>query len=90
MCVVLLQEMLKYNTQSDTGVVELEEALESMLAVIKYVNDIMHQVAITGYDVSNFKKLLELVKCAHVETNSMDFGSDIFCINLIWKHITRT
>ena len=43
--------MLKY-TQCGDGVTELEEAVDTMLSVLKYVNDMMHQVAITGYDVS--------------------------------------
>lgn len=43
--------MVKY-TQCGESVTELEEAVETMLSVLKYVNDMMHQVAITGYDVS--------------------------------------
>ncbi|ELU03898.1 hypothetical protein CAPTEDRAFT_228658 [Capitella teleta] len=46
---LLLKEMLKYSQSHDDGVPELQEAVESMLCVLKYVNDIMHQIAITGY-----------------------------------------
>ena len=43
--------MLKY-TESSLGSDELQAALDTILGVLKYVNDIMHQVAITGYNVS--------------------------------------
>ena len=43
--------MLKY-THNDIGSQELQEAVNTILSVLKYVNDIMHQVAITGYPVS--------------------------------------
>ena len=48
--VCVWQEMLKY-TQNEPGVPELQEAMESMLSLLKYVNDIMHQIAIIGYQV---------------------------------------
>lgn len=34
------------------GMAELEEALATMLDIIKSVNDSMHQIAITGFEVS--------------------------------------
>ena len=46
-----LQEMLKY-TEDEASVCELKDALNTMLGVLKYVNDIMHQVAITNFPVS--------------------------------------
>lgn len=46
----LLQEMLKCNKGERTA--ELEEALATVLDIIKSVNDSMHQIAITGFQVS--------------------------------------
>ncbi|CAI9537384.1 unnamed protein product [Staurois parvus] len=46
---LLLKELLKYSINSD-GVQELQEALVSMLDLLKSVNDSMHQIAITGYN----------------------------------------
>ncbi|XP_055936058.1 guanine nucleotide exchange factor DBS-like isoform X3 [Argiope bruennichi] len=43
---LLLQDLLKFCEESIT---ELKEALDTMLTVLKYVNDSMHQVAITGF-----------------------------------------
>ncbi|XP_035221623.1 guanine nucleotide exchange factor DBS-like, partial [Stegodyphus dumicola] len=43
---LLLQDLLKF---CDENIVELKEALDTMLTVLKYVNDSMHQVAITGF-----------------------------------------
>lgn len=45
---------------------DLQSALDAMLAVLRCVNDSMHQVAITGYQVPGrgkgfFKKLLNLI-----------------------------
>ncbi|XP_010395607.1 probable guanine nucleotide exchange factor MCF2L2 isoform X7 [Corvus cornix cornix] len=56
---LLLKEMLKCSKNSE-GTAELEEALATMLDIIKSVNDSMHQIAITGYegDVSELGKLL--------------------------------
>lgn len=42
--------MLKCSKNSE-GTVELEEALATMLDIIKSVNDSMHQIAITGFEV---------------------------------------
>ncbi|NWI43383.1 MCF2L factor, partial [Picathartes gymnocephalus] len=46
---LLLKEMLKCSKNSE-GTAELEEALATMLDIIKSVNDSMHQIAITGYE----------------------------------------
>lgn len=46
------QEMLKYSKNCE-GAEDLQEALNSILGILKAVNDSMHQIAITGYDVSN-------------------------------------
>ena len=48
---VLLQEMLKYTGVSE-GSEQLQLAVDTMLSVLKYVNDLMHQIAITGFNVS--------------------------------------
>lgn len=48
--VFFFQEMLKCSKNSG-GTVELEEALATMLDIIKSVNDSMHQIAITGFEV---------------------------------------
>ncbi|NXJ01788.1 MCF2L factor, partial [Psophia crepitans] len=55
----LNQEMLKCSKNSE-GTAELEEALATVLDIIKSVNDSMHQIAITGYegDVGELGKLL--------------------------------
>ncbi|KAL4630759.1 guanine nucleotide exchange factor DBS-like isoform X1 [Arapaima gigas] len=44
-----LQEMLKCSKNSE-GTAELEEALATVLDIIKSVNDSMHQIAITGFE----------------------------------------
>ncbi|XP_051482369.1 probable guanine nucleotide exchange factor MCF2L2 isoform X9 [Apus apus] len=56
---LLLKEMLKCSKNSE-GTAELEEALATVLDIIKSANDSMHQIAITGYegDVSELGKLL--------------------------------
>ncbi|PIO09050.1 hypothetical protein AB205_0069110, partial [Aquarana catesbeiana] len=46
---LLLKELLKYSIHSEGGQ-ELQEALVSMLDLLKSVNDSMHQIAITGYN----------------------------------------
>ncbi|XP_029704069.1 proto-oncogene DBL isoform X2 [Takifugu rubripes] len=45
---LLLKELLKHCTE-DRYRCELQEALDSMLKLLKSVNDSMHQIAITGY-----------------------------------------
>ncbi|KAG8448425.1 hypothetical protein GDO86_015500 [Hymenochirus boettgeri] len=46
---LLLKELLKYSINGD-GIDDLQEALVSMLDLLKSVNDSMHQIAITGYN----------------------------------------
>ncbi|XP_077963665.1 guanine nucleotide exchange factor DBS isoform X11 [Gasterosteus aculeatus] len=55
---LMLKEMLKCS--KGEGTVELEEALSTMLDIIKSVNDSMHQIAITGFEgnLSELGKLL--------------------------------
>uniref|UniRef100_A0A3B4VNZ5 MCF.2 cell line derived transforming sequence-like 2 n=1 Tax=Seriola dumerili TaxID=41447 RepID=A0A3B4VNZ5_SERDU len=54
---LMLKEMLKCSKSE--GVAELEEALATMLDIIKSVNDSMHQIAITGFekDLARFKPM---------------------------------
>ncbi|XP_027731677.1 probable guanine nucleotide exchange factor MCF2L2 [Vombatus ursinus] len=56
---LLLKEMLKCSKNSE-DTAELEEALATVLDIIKSVNDSMHQIAITGYegDLHELGKLL--------------------------------
>uniref|UniRef100_A0AAX7VCQ2 MCF.2 cell line derived transforming sequence-like 2 n=1 Tax=Astatotilapia calliptera TaxID=8154 RepID=A0AAX7VCQ2_ASTCA len=55
---LMLKEMLKCS--NGEGIAELEEALATMLDIIKSVNDSMHQIAITGFEgnLSELGKLL--------------------------------
>uniref|UniRef100_A0A3P8U8R1 MCF.2 cell line derived transforming sequence-like 2 n=1 Tax=Amphiprion percula TaxID=161767 RepID=A0A3P8U8R1_AMPPE len=55
---LMLKEMLKCS--KGQGMAELEEALATMLDIIKSVNDSMHQIAITGFEgnLSELGKLL--------------------------------
>uniref|UniRef100_A0A673YFH2 MCF.2 cell line derived transforming sequence n=1 Tax=Salmo trutta TaxID=8032 RepID=A0A673YFH2_SALTR len=46
---LLLKELLKHSAESGY-ISELQGALESMLDLLKSVNDSMHQIAITGYE----------------------------------------
>ncbi|XP_076323895.1 guanine nucleotide exchange factor DBS isoform X2 [Tachypleus tridentatus] len=56
---LLIKDLLKY-TDDETAQEELQEALDTMLDVLKYVNDSMHQVAITGFhgNLADYGKLL--------------------------------
>ncbi|XP_064791499.1 guanine nucleotide exchange factor DBS-like isoform X7 [Oncorhynchus masou masou] len=56
---LMLKEMLKCSKNQE-GTAELEEALATMLDIIKSVNDSMHQIAITGFEgnLSDLGKLL--------------------------------
>ncbi|XP_041858402.1 guanine nucleotide exchange factor DBS isoform X2 [Melanotaenia boesemani] len=56
---LLLKEMLKYSKGCD-GAEDLQEALTSILGILKAVNDSMHLIAITGYEgnLSELGKLL--------------------------------
>uniref|UniRef100_A0A7N8WK99 MCF.2 cell line derived transforming sequence like n=1 Tax=Mastacembelus armatus TaxID=205130 RepID=A0A7N8WK99_9TELE len=56
---LLLKEMLKYSKGCE-GADDLQEALTSILGILKAVNDSMHLIAITGYEgnLSELGKLL--------------------------------
>ncbi|XP_030647017.1 guanine nucleotide exchange factor DBS isoform X1 [Chanos chanos] len=56
---LMLKEMLKCSKNSE-GTSELEEALATMLEIVKSVNDSMHQIAITGFEgnLNDLGKLL--------------------------------
>ncbi|XP_054864795.1 guanine nucleotide exchange factor DBS-like isoform X7 [Amphiprion ocellaris] len=56
---LLLKEMLKYSKGCE-GADDLQEALTSILGILKAVNDSMHLIAITGYEgnMSELGKLL--------------------------------
>uniref|UniRef100_A0A3B4TVF4 MCF.2 cell line derived transforming sequence like n=1 Tax=Seriola dumerili TaxID=41447 RepID=A0A3B4TVF4_SERDU len=56
---LLLKEMLKYSKGRE-GAADLQEALTSILGILKAVNDSMHLIAITGYEgnLSELGKLL--------------------------------
>ncbi|KAM6385502.1 guanine nucleotide exchange factor DBS isoform 1-T1 [Alca torda] len=56
---LLLKEMLKYSKNCE-GAEDLQEALASILGILKAVNDSMHQIAITGYD-GNLNELGKLL-----------------------------
>lgn len=59
--------MLKCSKNAE-GTAELEEALATMLDIIKSVNDSMHQIAITGFEAClfYFHSKPFLTQCAHV------------------------
>uniref|UniRef100_A0A8C5SD89 MCF.2 cell line derived transforming sequence like n=1 Tax=Laticauda laticaudata TaxID=8630 RepID=A0A8C5SD89_LATLA len=48
---LLLKEMLKYSKNCE-GAEDLQVALTSILGILKAVNDSMHQIAITGYEMT--------------------------------------
>lgn len=50
------QELLKQCTEQRYRS-ELQEALNSMLELLKSVNDSMHQIAITGYQVTTSERI---------------------------------
>ncbi|XP_056279640.1 guanine nucleotide exchange factor DBS isoform X4 [Pseudoliparis swirei] len=56
---LLLKQMLKYSKNCE-GTDDLQEALTSILGILKAVNDSMHLIAITGYEgnMSDLGKLL--------------------------------
>uniref|UniRef100_A0ABM5FZ66 Guanine nucleotide exchange factor DBS isoform X3 n=1 Tax=Pogona vitticeps TaxID=103695 RepID=A0ABM5FZ66_9SAUR len=56
---LLLKEMLKYSKNCE-GAEDLQEALTSIMGILKAVNDSMHQIAITGYD-GNLNELGKLL-----------------------------
>ena len=55
---VCFQELLKYSVGSDRTS-ELQGALAAMLDLLKSVNDSMHQIAITGYEVTFCGNLMQ-------------------------------
>ncbi|CAG0896216.1 unnamed protein product [Darwinula stevensoni] len=46
---LLLKDLIQYSDEGDDGVASLQDALETMLTILKSVNDAMHQVAISGF-----------------------------------------
>ncbi|XP_034341121.2 proto-oncogene DBL isoform X2 [Arvicanthis niloticus] len=56
---LLLKELLKYSKEGE-GTAKLKEALDSMLELLKSVNDSMHQIAINGY-IGNMNELGKMV-----------------------------
>ncbi|XP_021098192.1 proto-oncogene DBL isoform X11 [Heterocephalus glaber] len=56
---LLLKELLKYSKDSE-GSTQLQEALDTMLALLKSVNDSMHQIAINGY-IGNLSELGKMI-----------------------------
>ncbi|XP_056645987.1 guanine nucleotide exchange factor DBS-like isoform X1 [Diorhabda sublineata] len=56
---LLLKDLLKYSNE-DNNCIELQQALDCMLCVLKGVNDSMHQISITGFslDLSQQGELL--------------------------------
>ena len=59
LCVCVSQELLKYSPGSERTS-ELQGALAAMLELLKSVNDSMHQIAITGYEVEIFNTVTTL------------------------------
>ncbi|KAK3596722.1 hypothetical protein CHS0354_025019 [Potamilus streckersoni] len=57
---LLLKEMLKYTQEDKSSQAQLEEALNTMLDVLRIVNNSMYHVSIVGYsgNLSDFGKLL--------------------------------
>ncbi|XP_060230472.1 proto-oncogene DBL isoform X1 [Meriones unguiculatus] len=56
---LLLKELLKYSKEGE-GTSKLKEALDTMLDLLKSVNDSMHQIAIDGY-IGNLNELGKMV-----------------------------
>lgn len=52
MCVCVCDQELLKHCREERYRCELQEALDSMLELLKSVNDSMHQIAITGYQVA--------------------------------------
>ncbi|KAH0520164.1 Proto-oncogene DBL [Microtus ochrogaster] len=53
------QELLKYSKEGE-GTTQLKEALDTMLDLLKSVNDSMHQIAINGY-IGNLNELGKMI-----------------------------
>lgn len=47
--------MLRFSDHDKVCEAHLQEALDCMLEVVRYVNDSMHQVSIQGFPVSSAK-----------------------------------
>ncbi|XP_031219951.1 proto-oncogene DBL [Mastomys coucha] len=56
---LLLKELLKYSKEGE-GATKLKEALDTMLELLKSVNDSMHQTAINGY-IGNMNELGRMI-----------------------------
>ncbi|XP_042523526.1 proto-oncogene DBL [Dipodomys spectabilis] len=56
---LLLKELLKYS-QDGEGSAQLKEAVDTMLDLLKSVNDSMHQIAINGY-IGNLNELGKMI-----------------------------
>ncbi|XP_051035088.1 proto-oncogene DBL [Phodopus roborovskii] len=56
---LLLKELLKYSKEGE-GTAQLKEALDTMLDLLKSVNDSMHQIAINGY-IGNLNELGKMI-----------------------------
>lgn len=54
-CNFYLKEMLRFSDHDKVCEAHLQEALDCMLEVVRYVNDSMHQVSIQGFPVSSAK-----------------------------------
>lgn len=54
---VCVQELLKYSKGCD-GSEDLQMALSSILGILKAVNDSMHLIAITGYEVQGPRRVI--------------------------------
>lgn len=53
--------MLKYSKTCE-GADDLQEALTSILGILKAVNDSMHLIAITGYEVRPSNRIFFILK----------------------------
>lgn len=84
---LLLRDLMKYSQSpldsSDDVQHEdndLQSALDAMLAVVRCVNDSMHQVAITGYQVKSFYFIL--LNYYHFQTGWKD-ESFLSCLHVL-------
>ena len=51
---IICQEMLKYTKDDKTCQQQLEDALNTMLEVVRIVNNSMYEISIVGFPVSLF------------------------------------
>lgn len=70
-----LKELLKYSSDCE-GTSELQGALTAMLDLLKSVNDSMHQISITGYEVNILFIILSL-NCFRVNLLSSDWECEL-------------